>query len=664
LPERVTGRYLTAALPAVILAIGSALSQPKRPVSRWSLFIVHSSLLIGIVFVDVSAYPSVYSSAGESFRARIEYLRAHARPGDGLLLHGPWQRLLLFYYNAGPLKLYTVAPSDLKVNAESAAEKLAGIFDAHDRVWVSYNSVEPVDPDWIVARWLHEHTHRVWSQENLTLYHVAPVEELPPILTEDFAKNDNSERVDLPFQMFLPVVARGREDGYEYVRRVDVRFGQRSERLRLEGLALSNLEPVSGEAILLLTRWRALQDIPHGLTLRLELRGPNDDADKRHPWAKYQFRVGAARTPAQGWDAGETFIERRGLVIPIGAPPGDYTLRTRVFSPGGDEWLPEDGEPLELARVRVGHFVPAAHEIEALPGREVRAAFGDALALVGYEPWGQSFTQGNPLLFDLYWQAMTSPAEDYELGIELVSGDGTVLVERNVQPVADWFPTSRWRAGEVLQGHHILPLPVDAPPGNYQIRLTVYTPAGSPLPVDGTRSYKVLDWWNREQKLSGANVTLPEVKVEARPRRYRPPAMEHRLDVVLGDDVSLLGYNLAAASVEPGGAIELTLYWKTLRRMEHIYAVFNHLVGPDGTVLAQTDSWAQEGAYYSDQWLPDEIIETRYTIPIPSDAPAGEYTLRVGMYKAATGERPVTLVDGVPVPERYVTLTIVEVRKE
>ncbi len=666
LPERVTGRYLTAALPAVILVIGSAFGQffakppgqvVEWPVGRLSLFIVNCSLFIGIIFVDISAYSPVYFPAGESFRARIEYLRARARPGDGLLLHGPWQKLLLFYYSAGPLQPYTIPLRDLKVEAELAAETLTEMFDTHDRVWVSYNSVDPVDPDWIVARWLHEHTHRVWSQGNLTLYRVAPAEELPPILTEDWPESDNSARVDLPFQVFLPVVARAGEDGYEHVRRVDVRFGQRPERLRLEGLALSNLEPASGEAILLLTRWRALQDIPHGLMLRLELSGPNDN------WAKYQFRVGAAHVPTQGWDAGETFFERRGLVIPIGAPPGDYTLHARVFSPGGDEWLPEDGEPFEITRIRVGHSVPAAQEIEALPGREVRAAFGDTLALVGYAPWGSSFTQGNPLMFDLYWQALTFSAEDFDLGIELVNGDGTVLVEQRVQPVANWFPTSRWRAGEVLEGHYILPLPVDAPPGNYQIRLTVYTSAGAPLPVDGTRSYKVLDWWEREQKLFGTNVTLPEIKVQARPRRYRPPAMEHHLDVVLGDDVRLLGYNLATASVEPGGAVELTLYWKTLRRMEHIYAVFNHLVGPDGTLLAQTDSWAQEGTYYTNQWLPGEMIETHYTIPVPPDAPAREYMLRVGMYDAATGERLITLVDGDLVPDQYVPLTTIVVSR-
>ncbi len=609
LPERVTGRYLTAALPAAILAMSLALSWlvgllvgwlVKWPVVHWSLsiaycslVIVNCSLIIGLVFVNVSAYPLIYFPPGQNFRARIEYLRAHAHPDDGLLLHGPWQALLLTYYDPGPLKRYTI-------KGAPAEEILTGIFDTHDRVWVSYGSVEPVDPDWIVSHWLHEHTHQVWAEGDLMLYHAAPVQYLP-----------ESERVD-------------------------VRFG---EQLRLEDVALANLEPVSGEAVLLLTQWRALQDIPHGLILRLELVGPAG-----HVWGVYQFRAGPAHVPALGWSAGETFVERRGLVIPTGTPTGDYTLRVRVLLPNGDEWSPEGG-PSDVGLVHVcrGGVTPP------LPGRDLRATFGDTLALVGYEPWGQHFTQGNPLLFNLYWQALTHPPEDYELGIELMDGGGTVLAARRVQPVAKWFPTSRWQAGDVLKGCYDLPLPLDTPPGHYHIRLTIYAAGGSPLPVSGT--------------LSGASLTLPDVEVDARSRCYRPPEMDYRLDVTLGDDVRLLGYDLATTSIEPGGVLELTLYWQALRQIEHFYAVFNHLIGPDGTVIAQADSWPQGGAYPTLYWLPNEVVEDSYTIPVPPDTPPGEYTLQVGMYDGATGERAITLVDGEPVPERQIVLTAIKVSR-
>jgi len=624
LPERVTGRYLAAVLPACVLAMALALewlahARPHLPtVGQVVCRLAWIPLLLWIVFLDIYSYPLLYSVPDGGFRARVRYLRAHAQTDDGFLLHGPWQQLLLTYYDPGPLKRYTAPLSGLRVDADLAAERLAQIFEAHERVWVSYDSVKPVDPDWIVARWLHEHTHRVWAEQNLVLYYATP-QESPPALIEP------------------------------------VRFG---EQLLLEDASLSNLELVSGEAVLLRAKWRALQDIAHRLMLRLELIGPADQV-----WEVHQFHAGPFHVPTKNWNADETFIERCGLVVPIGTPPGDYTLRVRVFPPEG-EWLPEAEEPFELGTIHVGHSAPAAEALEALPGQDLRATFGNTLALTGYELGGLRFTQGNPAMFSIYWQAAASPSEKYELGIKFVADEGTVLVEERRPVVADWFPTDHWLAGDVLLSHYALTLPLDAPPGRYQVRLTIRAADGSLLPVDGTRTYRVLDWWSREQPLSGTEITLFEMQVEERPRCYRPPAMQYHVDVVLGDDVRLLGYDLADASVKPGGTVELTLYWQALRRMDNIYyAVFNHLIGPDGTTVDQADSWPRGGTYPTLQWLPGEVVEDSYTIPVPPDAPPGEYTLRVGMYNAANGERPVTLVDGAPVPERHVVLTTITVEE-
>ncbi len=715
LPERVTGRYLTTALPASVLAMGIAIyglflfMSDRLPASNESyslptvpgqgnclsrsehiegrlqrllrqaqdaficlfrqgverlderLHLLVScalpfALLFGVILVDARAYSSIYHRGGESFQNKMDYVETHARPGDGLLFHGPWQRLLSYYYGAGTLRDYTIPMQGLEVEAESAAATLTDIFDDHDRVWVSYDSVDPVDPDGIVARWLHGNAHQVWADGSLVLYYPPPVQELPSALTD--SESDGAVGPDGPFRLFLPLVVRDSAEGYAIVERTKIAFGHNSAggNLRLEGVALSNPEPVSEEAVLILTRWRALRDISHGLMLRFELIGLDGNI-----WETYQCDVGPARSPVKRWTSGEVFVERRGLVVPPGAPPGDYTLGVRVLTPKG-VWSPLTGDQsLEIGSIRVRHVTPPKKTIQALPGRELYAVFGDTLALAGYAPWGRTFTQGNPLLFDVYWQALISPEMDYELEVRVVGNDGTVLTERRLAPVAGWFPTSRWRAGDLLRGHYAIPLPMDAPPGRYQIRLSIHASDGTPLPVSGTRTGQVLDWWEREQALSGTDVLLFEAEVEARPRRYRPPAMEHRIDAVFGDDVQLLGYDLASESIEPGGKVDVTLYWKALRRMEPIYAVFNHLLDSDGDLLAQEDGWPQEGAYHTNQWLAGEIVKDHYTIPVPPDAQPGEYELLVGIYNAATDERPVTRVEGTPVPERYVELTTISV---
>jgi hypothetical protein len=653
LPERVSGRYLTPALPASILAMAVGLEElftflkeqlragVDARLRTLAASLVPLGLLCGLLFVNVQAYPALYSRSGESFRAKTEYLNAHGRPDDGLLLHGPWQNLLLSYYDVKLLRSYTVPMRDLKVDASRVDATLSQIFETHERVWVSYDSVEPVDPDWIVSRWLHKHAHQVLAHGSLTLYCRPPAQEPPPESAESEAGEPGTlARLDVPFK----------------------------EQLELTDVSLSNTELMSGEAILLLSQWRALQEIPPGLAMRLELVGPGNQV-----WEHYQFSVGPAHVTPQARDAGDMFTERRGLVVPIGTPPGDYQVRVRVLSPEGVEWPPEGKGPCDVGVVRVQHHAPPSKELRALPGHDVRVDFAGTISLIGYAPWGHDFTQGNPLLFDIYWQALDAPEADYEIEIEVLRDDGSVMTKKRVHLVADWRPTSSWEAEDVLKGHYAIPLPTDTPAGPYRIRLAVIAPDGSPLTMEGSRIHQILGRWQREEPLSGTSLVLFGGKIKARPRRYRAPAMDHRVDVVLSTSegekkLRLLGYNLAPSpragiSVEPGGALELTLYWKTLSRMERVYAVFNHLSGPDETTVAQQDGWPQDGAYHTSQWLPGEVVEDHYTIQVPPDAPAGEYPLRVGMYDAATGERLLVTLDGKPVPERQAELTTVTVAK-
>lgn len=672
LPERVVDRYLTTALPAVVLAMGAGLGElfsvlkdrlltgVEPHLRTLAACVLPLLMLSGVLLLNVRAYPGVYSPSGESFRGKMEYLHAHAQPEDGLLLHGPWQRLLLSYYPAPSLETYTIPLHGLTVDTDLVDESLSQILRAHGRVWVSYSSVEPVDPSRMVARWLHEHAHQVLSYRGLTLYYRPPTQELPAEALSHATDDTEAAPRDAPPRIFLPAVVRDRSEGYERAERVAVYFGKR---LRLVGVALSNLDLVSGEGVLFLSRWHTVETLPSGLNVRLELVSVDNQV-----WQDYQFEIGPSDVRSQGWGPGKTFVERRGLVVPVGTPPGEYRLRLRVLSSAGDEWLPEDGRPLQIGSVHVRHSSPPRRALQALPGRDLQAKFGGTLALIGYAPWGRDFTQGNPVLFDIYWEALDVPDDDYQLEIKVMHSGGTVVTKKRVHLVADWCPTSTWKRSDVLKGHYAIPLPVDAPPGHYQIGLSVIASDGSSLLMDGMRTRQVFNWWKREQALVGTELMLFEGKIEARPRQYRPRPMDHRVDAVFGTsydegNVRLLGYDLGSSAVEPGESVKITLYWKVLRRMDRVYAVFNHLVASGGTSVAQEDGWPLQGTYNTDQWLPGEVVEDEYTIQVPLDAQPGEYVLRVGMYDIATKERLLATVAGTPVPERYAELTTVSVGK-
>lgn len=116
--------------------------------------------------------------------------------------------------------------------------------------------------------------------------------------------------------------------------------------------------------------------------------------------------------------------------------------------------------------------------------------------------------------------------------------------------------------------------------------------------------------------------------------RFQPtttgPA-ESPLDVVLGDHVRFLGYDIGETPVA-GQSLSLTLYWQALDAVKQDYTIFVHLLGSDGNLLAQHDAPPIEGLYPTSQWIVGDIFSHQITFYIPEDAPPGQYELLTGMY--------------------------------
>lgn len=105
------------------------------------------------------------------------------------------------------------------------------------------------------------------------------------------------------------------------------------------------------------------------------------------------------------------------------------------------------------------------------------------------------------------------------------------------------------------------------------------------------------------------------------------------------------------ATIAPGDAATLTLFWEALRPPREDYTVFVHLIGPDGRVVAQRDSQPVGGNYRTSQWKPDQLILDRYVIIIPADAKDGEYGLSIGLYSPGPDDRLPVYVGGAGSPD-------------
>jgi mannosyltransferase len=130
---------------------------------------------------------------------------------------------------------------------------------------------------------------------------------------------------------------------------------------------------------------------------------------------------------------------------------------------------------------------PSAPAPEAALGMQNKegATFGP-LELLGYDAYklgtgpqdGAAVRPGDVLHAGLYWRAASQPGANRRVRLALVDSAGQVRATIEGEPASD-YPTGLWQAGDVWRGQFSLPIPGDAPPGRYRLRVQVVAPDGS-----------------------------------------------------------------------------------------------------------------------------------------------------------------------------------------
>jgi len=156
--------------------------------------------------------------------------------------------------------------------------------------------------------------------------------------------------------------------------------------------------------------------------------------------------------------------------------------------------------------------------------------------------------------------------------------------------------------------------------------------------------------WKSYFQRSGAPIYLV-YRLEPMPRLSALPPNARRLDVRLGGELGLLGYDIAGDTWHPGDRLGLTLYWQASVRQEISYKVFVHLVDDNGQIVAQRDSVPLNWGYPTTQWEPGEVVADPIRLPLGEQLAPGIYQVFVGMYDEATGQRLPLVQKGQPVPD-------------
>lgn len=340
-------------------------------------------------------------------------------------------------------------------------------------------------------------------------------------------------------------------------------------------------------------------------------------------WGHRWSQADAFAYPAAQWTPGELIVQRVGLPVAAGAPPGAYQIRVGFFNPDSGNRLPVldgngryagDSILIENAPVQVGLPPNPLPQPPNLVGEAVRPG----LELLGYQWGSKELTTGETIDVALWWLA-TKQQTRLTTRLELYKRDNTGRILGTTKPNHGTYPFESWETPQFLIDNLSLPIPDSVTDGEYRLQLHL---------LDGNDDsvYK--------QDLGWITVTQTE-------RIFEIEGMETAVNVTFGNEINLLGYNLSPNNVGANAdGYVLDLIWQAQTTPATDYTVFVHLLHPDGSCCAwQQDVMPQQNSYPTSRWLSQEVVVDSYQIVLPEGAEPGEYVLEVGLYMGGNGRR-------------------------
>jgi 4-amino-4-deoxy-L-arabinose transferase-like glycosyltransferase len=272
---------------------------------------------------------------------------------------------------------------------------------------------------------------------------------------------------------------------------------------------------------------------------------------------------------------------------------------------------------------------------EAAIEQSADVRYGDVVRLIRVDaPHDRWPRPGEGLFLNLCWEPLTQDNRLLVVLVQIVGENNRVVASRRTVPGLGSYPTGSWQPGGRFCDRVHVQLDNEAPaPAVYHVevglidqgtgqRLDAFAPDGSPRSTDFVDAIKIA------------------------PGAYTIPAIDRPIQYRLGDQFELIGYRVQPSMIAPGGAVQLRLYWRALRRADRDYTAFVHVRGSAGENLTQADGPPQSGTYPTSYWDADEVVIDDRMIEIPAHVAAGQYSIVVGLYDPQDNTR--LLINGDP----------------
>jgi 4-amino-4-deoxy-L-arabinose transferase-like glycosyltransferase len=287
--------------------------------------------------------------------------------------------------------------------------------------------------------------------------------------------------------------------------------------------------------------------------------------------------------------------------------------------------------------IRPAYALPERHgsldEMAVAPS-ELHVRYGDCCELVGYVLPDQLAHPGDWVPLTLVWRALLSVDEDYGLFVHARTENGHLVGELNTFHGNGMYPTSQWRAGDIIVDTIYVPISRKAEgPALVRLNVGLYERESQErLPAWGADGTEV------EPVFAG--------EIALAPAEWPEPLSNVPVDTVFGDRIRLAGIDLSQTEAYPGDVVTVTLQWEAIDRISEEYTGFVHLVDPGGVDVAQDDHPPLNGRYPTHLWFPGTVVFDPYRLELPDDLEEGEYELWGGFYDPDSGRRLPAMVQG------------------
>lgn len=274
------------------------------------------------------------------------------------------------------------------------------------------------------------------------------------------------------------------------------------------------------------------------------------------------------------------------------------------------------------------------------------------ISLEGYNIQPEVVRPGDLVAVTLYWRANQPLTTDYSVSLHALSHPDIGTAAQSDDLHAGPIPSTAWFPGVVVEKTLYIQTPRNMPaPASYWLTARIWSgpwPLGRP--------------W---QDTTGLPVTASDVRILGEdsvilasipvlPREDDAPTVM-RADYAFSDGFTLTGYELPDTPVQTH-TLPVSFEWATTSQPTRDLTQFFHLTPVDGGEVIAFDQQPFGGSFPTLDWPANARLRDDWQLALPDDLPAGDYTVRTGLYDVTTLERAAVTNGGQPVQDNSIEL--------